>query len=195
MNNLFTWDEQVMNMLSKIFSTKQREMILDHMLNNPSTGYRVRELSKNFAVSVGSVSQFLSILKENRILIRKRDVFYVDTKNALTKALKIILNVGNIEFAVLKKVPGLLGVGLYGSWANGTNKEDSDIDIWLKIKERIGEEVVAGVSRQLNNKMNRKVQLLVLDPDKIELLKKEDPIFFYSLVFGSVVLYGEVLED
>jgi predicted nucleotidyltransferase len=182
-------------MLSKIFSTKQREMILDHMLNNPSAGYRVRELSKNFAVSVGSVSQFLSLLKENRILIRKGDVFYADTKSALTKALKIILNVGKIEFAVLKKVPGFLGVGLYGSWANGTNKEDSDIDIWLKIKERIGEEVVAGVSRQLNNKVNRKVQLLVLDPDKIEFLKKEDPIFFYSLVFGSIVIYGEVLED
>ena len=72
MNNLFTWDEQVMNMLSKIFSTKQREMILDHMLNNPSAGYRVRELSKDFSVSVGSVSQFLSLLKTNRILIRSQ---------------------------------------------------------------------------------------------------------------------------
>jgi len=184
-----------MNMLSKIFSTKQREMILDHLLSNPSAGYRVRELSKNFAVSVGSVSQFLSLLKENRILIRKGDVFCVDTKSALTKALKIILNVGKIEFAAFKKVPGFLGAGLYGSWANGTNKEDSDIDIWLKIKKRISEEVVAGISRQLNNKMNRKVQLLVLDPDKIEFLKKEDPIFFYSLVYGSIVIYGEVLED
>jgi len=72
MNNLFTWDEQVMNMLSKIFSTKQREMILDHMLNNPSARYRVRELSKDFSVSVGSVSQFLSLLKTNRILIRSQ---------------------------------------------------------------------------------------------------------------------------
>jgi predicted nucleotidyltransferase len=184
-----------MDMLSKIFSTKQREMILDHMLNNPSAGYRVRELSKDFSVSVGSISQFLSLLKTNRILVRRGDVFFVDTKSALTKALKIILNVFKIEFAVLKRIPGLLGVGLYGSWANGTNREDSDIDIWLKIKERIGEEVVAGVSRQLNNKMKRNVQLLVLDPGKIELLKKEDPIFFYSLVFGSVVIYGEVLED
>ena len=195
MNNLFTQDEQMTVMLSKLFSTKQRERILGHMLGRPSAGYRVRELSKNFAVSAGSVSQFLSLLKKNKILIRKGDVFHIDTKNPLTKALKTILNVSKIEFAVLKKVPGFLGVGVYGSWANGTNKEDSDIDIWVKIKERIGEELVAGVSRQLNKKTKSKVELLILDPEKIGVLKKEDPIFYYSLVFGSIVLYGEALED
>jgi len=95
----------------------------------------------------------------------------------------------------LKKIPGLLGAGVYGSWANGTNKEDSDVDVWVKIKERVGEELVAGVSRQLNKKMKSKVELLILDPEKIEVLKKEDPIFYYSLVFGSIVLHGEALED
>jgi len=182
-------------MLSKIFSTKQREKILDYMLSNPSGGYRVRELSKNFEVSVGSVSQFLSLLKKNKILKRKGDVLYVDIKNPLTKALKISLNVSKIEIASLKKIPGLLGIGLYGSWANGTNKEDSDIDIWVKIKEKVGEEFVARASRQLNNRMKRKVQLLILDPEKVGGLKKDDPIFYYSLVYGSVVMYGESLAD
>jgi len=195
MNNLFTQDEQRMNMLPRLFSTKQRERILDHMLGLPSAGYRVRELSTYFAVSAGSVSQFLSLLKKNKILTRKGDVFYIDTKNPLTKALKIVLNVSKIKIAVLKKIPGLLGMGVYGSWANGTNKEDSDVDVWVKIKERVGEELVAGVSRQLNKKMKSKVDLLILDPEKIEVLKKEDPIFYYSLVFGSIVLHGEALED
>ena len=68
-----------MNMLPKLFSTKQRERILDHMLGLPSAGYRVRELSTYFAVSAGSVSQFLSLLKKNKILTRKGDVFYIDT--------------------------------------------------------------------------------------------------------------------
>jgi len=44
-------------MLAKIFSRRQREEILAHMLGNPSKGYRVREISKEFKVSVGSVSQ------------------------------------------------------------------------------------------------------------------------------------------
>jgi len=195
MNNLFAWDEQMRNILSKLYSTGQREKILDYMLENTSAGYRVRELSKNFGVSVGSASQFLSLLRKNKILTRKGDVFRVDTMNPLTRALKIVMNVFKIESGVLKKIPGLLGIGVYGSWANGTNKEDSDIDIWLKVKERLGEDVIAGTSRQLNKKMNRKIQLLILDPEKIEFLKKEDPIFYYSMVFGSIVIYGESLED
>jgi len=192
---MFAWDEQMRNMLSKLFSTGQREKILDYLLENSSAGYRVREVSKYFGVSVGSASQFLSLLRKNKILTRKGDVFQIDTKNPLTRALKIVMNVFKIEFGVLKKIPGLLGTGVYGSWANGTNKEDSDIDIWLKVKERIGEEVIAGTSRQLNKKMNRKIQLLILNPEKIELLKKEDPIFYYSMVFGSIVIHGESLED
>lgn len=54
---------------------------------------------------------------------------------------------------------------------------------------------MAGISRQLNKKTKSKVELLILDPGKIEVLKKEDPIFYYSLVFGSIVLHGDALED
>jgi len=36
MNNAFTQDEQMVNMVFKLFSTKQREKILDDMLGLPS---------------------------------------------------------------------------------------------------------------------------------------------------------------
>lgn len=182
-------------MLAKIFSRRQREEILAHMLGNPSRGYRVREIAKEFKVSVGSVSQFLALLKKNRILRRKGDVFFVDAGNPLSKAIKIVLNVAELDVAPLKKIPGLLGIGLFGSWAKGTNREDSDIDIWVKVKKRVGQEIIARASGQLNRKTSHKAEVLVLDPEKSESLKKEDPIFYYSLVYGSVVLYGESLED
>jgi predicted nucleotidyltransferase len=103
--------------------------------------------------------------------------------------------VAELDVSPLKRIPGLLGIGLYGSWANGTNREDSDIDIWVKVKKRVGEEIIARASGQLKRKTRHKAQVMVLDPEKIEQLKKEDPIFYYSLVYGSVVLYGESLED
>jgi predicted nucleotidyltransferase/predicted DNA-binding transcriptional regulator len=182
-------------MLAKIFSRRQREKILAHMLGNPSRGYRVREIAKEFKVSVGSVSQFLALLKKNRILRRKGDIFFVETGNPLARAIKIVLNVAELDVAPLKRIPSLLGIGLYGSWANGTNREDSDVDIWVKVKKRVGQEIIARASGQLNRKTRHKAQVMVLDPEKSDQLKKEDPIFYYSLVYGSVVLYGESLED
>lgn len=182
-------------MLAKIFSRRQREEILAHMLGNPSRGYRVREIAKKFKVSVGSVSQFLALLKKSRILRRKGDVFFVDTGNPLARVIKIVLNVMGMDVAPLKRIPGLLGIGLYGSWASGTNREDSDIDIWVKVNKRVGEEIIARASSQFNRKTSHKAQVMVLDPKKSDQLKKEDPIFYYSLVYGSVVLYGESLAD
>lgn len=182
-------------MLAKIFSRRQREEILAHMLGNPSKGYRVREIAKEFKVSVGSVSQFLSLLRKIRIMKRKGDVFFINTGNPLVRAIKIVLNVAELDVSPLKRIPGLLGIGLYGSWANGTNREDSDIDIWIKVKKKVSEEIIARASSQLNRKTKHKAQLMVLDSEKSESLKKEDPIFYYSLVYGSVVLHGESLED
>jgi predicted nucleotidyltransferase len=185
----------MMTMLAQLFSREQREKILDHILGNPSRPYRVREISKEFKVSVGSVSQFLSLLKKSRILKRKGDNFFVDFNNPLSRTIKTVLNISNLDITPLRRIPGLLGVGLYGSWANGTNKEDSDVDIWIKVKKRVGEEIIAKISRQSSKKTKRNVQLLIIDAEKNRLLKKEDPIFYYSLVYGSVVLYGESLTD
>jgi len=182
-------------MLAKIFSRKQREEILSHMLNNPSGSYRVREIAKEFRVSVGSVSQFLALLKKKGILRRKGDAFFVNTNTPLVRAIKIVLNVSQIDIAPLKRIPGLQGIGLYGSWANGMNREDSDIDIWIRVEKKPGEEIIAGVSSRVRKRMKRSVQLLIIDPEKNRMLRENDPIFYYSLIYGSVVLYGKSLED
>lgn len=195
MNETFIQNEQVTSMLAKIFSSRQREEITAYILGHPSKGHRVREIAKEFRVSVGSVSQLLALLKKSQIMKRRGDVFFVDADLALTKAVKIVLNVAGLDVSPLKRIPGVQGIGLYGSWAKGTNREDSDIDIWIKVKGRTGQEAVARASGQLNRKTRHKAQVLVLDPEKSESLEKEDPIFYYSLVYGSVVLYGESLED
>jgi len=93
----------------------------------------------------------------------------------------------------LKKLEAI-GCGIYGSCANGTNHEESDIDIWIKVDKHPGEAKVATVSNEIRKLLGRNVQILVLTPERIERLKKEDPIFYYSLVFGSIRLYGEGIE-
>jgi hypothetical protein len=43
--------------------------------------------------------------------------------------------------------------------------------------------------------MRRNVQLQIIDPEKNRMLRENDPIFYYSLVYGSVVLYGKPIQD
>ena len=93
-----------------------------------------------------------------------------------------------VPFQKKKKFSFVQAVGLYGSCAKGENTEDSDIDVWIKISN-VSEEKLAALTSKLN-KTTRNVRPLFLTDKKIEKAKKEDPLFYHSLVFGSIVLYG-----
>ncbi|MDP2926949.1 MAG: nucleotidyltransferase domain-containing protein [bacterium] len=182
-------------MIYNLFSTKKREKVMAFILNNPSKPHRVRDVAKTLSISPGSISGFFAFLKKNKILKRSGNEFYVNIANPLTRTAKLMINVMSLDVGPLRKIPGFEGIGVYGSCANGTNKEGSDIDIWVKSKKKVGVEAVASASRKMKERAKREVQLLIIDPEKYSQLKDEDPIFFYSLIYGSVVLYGKSLQD
>lgn len=183
------------DMIYDLFSSREREKIIRLLLDNPSKPYQVREVSRNLKISSGGVSGYFSYLTKAGILKRSRNAFRVKTDHPFTKVLKIFINVSRLQTGVVNKISGMTGMGVYGSWANGTNHENSDIDMWVKTKKRVPEEIVANVSSILSRKMKRNVQLIVLDPEKNNALRENDPIFYYSLVYGSVVLYGKSVTD
>lgn len=87
----------------------------------------------------------------------------------------------------------MLGLGVYGSFASGENREDSDIDVWVFARK---EELLksARLKRKISELTDREVDLIVLTPSRLSRLQKEDPIFYYSLVYGSIVIWGERLD-
>lgn len=173
-----------------LFSTAQRIKILERIIysNNSIT---VNRTAKELRLSKGLVSKFFNLLVSEKILKRQRTKFIV-LDNLFVKSIKILLNVNIFNPYIFKKYPFIEGVGLYGSCAKGTNKEDSDIDLWIKVK-KINEVELSKLTNELKRK-NEKIKPLFLTKEKIEKLKKEDNVFYHSLVFGSIILYGEEIE-
>ena len=87
------------------------------------------------------------------------------------------------------------GLGLYGSWARGTNHQESDLDVWVRADSLPPESVLARLQKDLSQQADCEVNLLVLTPEKLERLKREDKPFYNSLVMDSVTLNGESLEE
>ena len=54
----------------------------------------------------------------------------------------------------------------------------------------VGDERISLLTAELNKKM-RNVKLTFLTTDKIKRMKEADQLFYHSLVFGSIILYGE----
>jgi predicted nucleotidyltransferase len=104
------------------------------------------------------------------------------------------LNLERIDLSALF-LGSVKGLGLYGSWARGTNHQESDLDVWIKADSLPPESVLARLQKDLSLQSDSEVNLLVLTPEKLERLKKDDTPFYNSLVMSSVTLKGEPLEE
>ncbi len=173
--------------MENIFSTRQRIKILQTILFKTNS-ISVNNIAIQLRLSKGLISKYFDILVRKEILKKVNGKFFV-TDFPLVKGVKILLNIRGINFKVFKKYPFIKTVGLYGSCAKGENTEDSDVDLWIKLKN-ISEEKLAPVTSELNKKM-RNIKLLFLTNERVEKIKKEDSLFYHSLVFSSIVLYGD----
>ncbi len=65
--------------------------------------------------------------------------------------------------------------------------------MWL-LTEKTSEEKLAALTTKLRNTFGN-VKPLYLTKEKISLLRKKDPVFYYSIVFGSITIYGDEIEN
>ena len=173
--------------LSKLLSTEKREQILNEVLFKESE-ISVVNVSRNLNISKGFVSRYFSLLAEEKIVKKTKNKYKVNDSLDV-RLLKILFNLKRFSKFNFKRFPFVSGVGLYGSCAKGENTEDSDIDIWIKIGER-DEERLAKLTVRMK-KISAKISFLYLTDEKLEVLKKEDPHFYNSLVYGNINIYGE----
>jgi len=173
--------------ISQVFSTKERILILQRALfsNKPLS---VNCVAKELSLSKGLVSKYFDILVKEKILKKINNKFFV-LDNLFVRSIKIFLNINNIDLRIFKKFKFIKSVGLYGSCAKGVNDENSDIDIWIKT-EKLEDKELARLNNELNKKF-RNIKVLFLNEEKINNIKKTDPLFYHSLFFGSIILYGE----
>lgn len=173
--------------MENVFSTKERIKILQAVIYKKDN-LSVSSIAAQLKLSKGLVSKYLDILVKEGVAKRSNGKFII-RNSSLTKGIKILFNIKNVNPKIFKKYPFIKSVGLYGSCAKGENTDDSDVDLWIKIGEA-SEERQAVLTSELNKKI-KNVKILFLTDKKIEKLKKEDKLFYYSLVFGSIIIYGD----
>ena len=172
--------------MENIFSTKERIKILKTVIYSNDV-ISVNSLADRLKLSKGLVSKYLDILVKESILKRLNGKFMV-VNSAVTKSFKIMLNIKKIPINILKRYSFIKGAGIYGSCAKGENDEESDMDIWVIIDETSDQQLAEFAARF--KKKVEQANLIFLTHKKIEKIKKEDPLFYHSLVFGSITIYG-----
>src|SRR3989338_8799934 len=152
--------------ITELFSSYERVKIMENIIYKTEP-FTVNKTAKELKLSKGLLSKFLRILVKNNILKKQRNNFKVED-NLNVKKVKIFLNLDSLDFD-FNKYPFIKGVGLYGSYAKGTNTEASDIDVWMSLNNA-SEKDLSNLKNKLRDKYNN-INILFLDKNKLEKLK------------------------
>lgn len=176
--------------INKLLSSKERIKILQHVLYKKDP-FLVSKTAKELKLSKALVSQFFEILRQEKILKKNKDGF-LSTDELAAKSVRILITTSSIPKELFQK-DFILSAGIFGSAVKGTNNEDSDIDIWIltnSAKEDNLEELTKSVKSY-----NDKISITYLTKEKLKHLEKNDTVFYYSLVFGSIIIRGDSLDS
>ena len=130
---------------------------------------------------------YKALLKKEKVIANGK----INHSHPNTKALKIFINLQIIPQKMFKKYPETLSVGIYGSAAKGEDTEESDLDLYVFTNKN---QNLASLSQELK-KISPKAKPLFLNKDKFNLIKEENPLFYHSLIFSSITIYGEKLDN
>jgi len=170
-------------------STKKRKKILERIVFNPTKKIAVRELASVSGASPASVSLFLRTLEREGFV--KKGV--LNLENPEVRALRMLFNVEKIHpiYEKLRKKYGILGMGIYGSWARGENIEESDLDVWLMVKKEPGAAEASEIRRIIKDAARvANASIMFLTKEKLGKLRGKDSIF-YSTLLNSFRMGGE----
>jgi hypothetical protein len=171
-----------------LIPNEKRKAIFQYFLLHPSEIRHVRKTAAALSTAPSFVSSFVKRL-ENNGMVRNNAL---DVSDMRVRAWSILFNMETLSPVInqLAKLSGARGMGLYGSWAKGTNSADSDIDIWLLVDTMPSSLIAAKVRDLITRKTGSNSSPLFITREKAQEMRSVDPYFYYSLA-NSFHLWGD----
>jgi len=169
--------------------------VLEYFILNPSQEIHLKELSRRLKISPRSAKIYCDLFEKEEILISERKgnlrIFSLNNDSFAVKELKktyytVFLKELGIE-NICKKCVSL---AIYGSFASGEFDEKSDLDLLV-----VGDTENADYEllHELEEKLQRHVQLTVIPFYKWEEMKKEGDKFAESVIKNHILIKGALL--
>lgn len=175
-------------MLPELFKSDDRVRILRYVSERKSV--TVQSTAQRTGVSKPVVSRYLKLLREKGLCERTgRTISWVHSP--LGSALKRLLNVVLLNEHLTSHV-WARGIGIYGSWARGTNTSESDLDLWILVETYSPERElrIAEMQHTLAHTLGYEVHTLLLTKEKLRDLSRKDTPFYEEFMKDQIVIRG-----
>ena len=179
-------------MLTKLFSSTRAEL-LGLFFNNPDDRFYQREIARHIGKDAAGIKRELDrLVKIGLLAIEKRGVqkYYFANKNSpiFSEMKGLIFKTTGVQGSMKASLSRLKGVKvafIYGSYAKGAEKEDSNINLMVIGQANITElnDMVMG----LEDKLKRDIDYLVFDEQEYRKRKDSKDPFIRELLKGKKI--------
>lgn len=156
------------------------------------------ELAKILSISPPHVNRLCNKLKKEGVLIssiqNNRKLFELNYRSSLARELLRLLTIMNVKQSKnFHKLASLTPFGIYGSFAEGKQQKESDLDIWV-YASRSKEKAIRIILNDIEKEWGHAVNVIYLDDNRIQDLRSKDSEFYLRLRIQSITEWGEIFE-
>jgi predicted nucleotidyltransferase len=186
--------------LLPLFRSEMQVRMLALLLLQPERSWTLQELASTLGAPQSSVHRELSRAETAGIIRRDASArphrFFAATDEPIHEALATVLrrSVGvEEELRTALERPGVLAAVIYGSWAGGARRPDSDIDVLVVGDADLRE--LRRVVRPIGKTAGRTIDLTVLNPDEFRGLVSDQSSFARRVLEGPTTpLIGDLVS-
>ncbi|MEK6861705.1 MAG: nucleotidyltransferase domain-containing protein [Nanoarchaeota archaeon] len=156
--------------------------------------FSLRDVARKVKIGPSTAKETLDYLMSQNILdmriVGKNHLFKVKS-NVLTNQIKILYTVFEIESSgiieeLIKKIPDILSIAIYGSTARGDDDDKSDIDLLVIVRKK------SNIPTLKNEKfLSRELSITIYTYKEWKDKAEKDKIFYYNVISNSITIYGE----
>lgn len=158
--------------------------IMKLFFDNPEKKFHIREIARKTGISSTGVIKIVKRLKKEKLLISKKSKIIEEVEGDMNGRFPILKKIYNIYNLFDSNIVTLLkdfyeepeAIVLFGSYSDGTDTSESDIDIAIITKKEDMPEI-----NQYEKDLKRKISLYPFD------LKKANDEFKNSLANGIIL--------
>ncbi|MFH1751374.1 MAG: nucleotidyltransferase domain-containing protein [archaeon] len=160
----------------------------------PSKSFSVRGLAREAKLSPGASRIALDYMHKKGMVslkvIGKTYQYKASLDNALCRQWKTLFNVNELNDSkivneIIKRIPLVQSILLYGSLAKGTNDMKSDVDLLVISLKKTKTDL------RFVNKIKKEVNVTVFSWNEWRKKAVKDKVFYENVIFDSIVLFGE----
>ncbi|MFQ6064110.1 MAG: nucleotidyltransferase domain-containing protein [Candidatus Bathyarchaeia archaeon] len=159
--------------------------VLHFLLSKPIRQFHEREIVRRTGVSVGAVNQILKKLHEAGLVEKDRrgrtNFYRADLKSPVARQFKVLFNVWALNDLVDQIKQTSERVVLFGSCAEGTNVEESDIDLFVLSSDV---QTVKNKISEYELMLDRKISPIVVDSTGFVEIKRKDKSLYERISRG-----------